>query len=91
VDQTKPFFLYYCPGANHAPHQVPEDWADKYRGQFDAGWTPTASGSTSASSSWASCRRNRAFAASRLGQSLDSLSADEKRLYAARWKYSLHS
>ena len=38
VDATKPFFLYFCPGANHAPHQVPEDWADKYRGQFDAGW-----------------------------------------------------
>jgi arylsulfatase len=38
VDATKPFFLYYCPGANHAPHQVPKDWADKYRGRFDAGW-----------------------------------------------------
>lgn len=38
VDAAKPFFLYYCPGANHAPHQVPEDWADKYLGQFDAGW-----------------------------------------------------
>ncbi len=38
VDASKPFFMYFCPGANHAPHQVPEDWTDKYRGQFDAGW-----------------------------------------------------
>ncbi len=38
VDVTKPFFMYYCPGATHAPHQVPEDWSDKYSGQFDAGW-----------------------------------------------------
>ena len=34
----KPFFLYYAPGATHAPHQVPADWRDRYRGQFDAGW-----------------------------------------------------
>ncbi|MEH3123646.1 MAG: arylsulfatase [Sphingomonas phyllosphaerae] len=35
---TKPFFLYYAPGATHAPHQVPDDWRDRYRGKFDAGW-----------------------------------------------------
>ncbi|WP_288338742.1 arylsulfatase [uncultured Sphingomonas sp.] len=34
----KPFFLYYAPGATHAPHQVPADWRDRYRGRFDAGW-----------------------------------------------------
>lgn len=38
VDKTKPFFLYYCPGATHAPHQVPADWIDHYKGKFDAGW-----------------------------------------------------
>jgi len=38
VDQTKPFFMYYCPGATHAPHQVPNDWIDMYRGKFDGGW-----------------------------------------------------
>ena len=38
VDAAKPFFLYFCPGANHAPHQVPPGWAGRYRGQFDAGW-----------------------------------------------------
>ncbi|MGN6547633.1 MAG: arylsulfatase, partial [Aureliella sp.] len=34
----KPFFVYFAPGATHAPHHVPKEWADKYRGKFDAGW-----------------------------------------------------
>ena len=35
---TKPFFVYYAPGATHAPHHVPTRWSDKYRGRFDQGW-----------------------------------------------------
>ena len=34
----KPFFLYYAPGATHAPHQVAAEWSDRYKGKFDAGW-----------------------------------------------------
>ncbi|MGH8516176.1 MAG: sulfatase-like hydrolase/transferase [Panacagrimonas sp.] len=34
----KPFFLYWTPGAVHAPHQVFQAWSDKYKGKFDAGW-----------------------------------------------------
>ncbi|MBA0884565.1 arylsulfatase [Flavobacterium undicola] len=34
----KPFFLYYAPGAVHAPHQVAEKWSDAYKGKFDEGW-----------------------------------------------------
>ncbi len=34
----KPFFLYYATGAGHAPHHVPKEWADKYKGKFDMGW-----------------------------------------------------
>jgi arylsulfatase A-like enzyme len=34
----KPFFTYFAPGATHAPHHVPKEWADKYKGQFDLGW-----------------------------------------------------
>ncbi len=34
----KPFFVYFAPGATHAPHHVPKEWIDKYRGQFDDGW-----------------------------------------------------
>ena len=38
VDPDKPFFTYFCPGACHAPHQVPEEWIEKYEGEFDMGW-----------------------------------------------------
>jgi arylsulfatase A-like enzyme len=38
VAPNKPFFMYFCPGAMHAPHQVPKEWADRYKGKFDAGW-----------------------------------------------------
>lgn len=34
----KPFFMYYAPGATHAPHHVPAEWSDKYRGRFSGGW-----------------------------------------------------
>ena len=34
----KPFFVYYAPGATHAPHHVPPEWSDKYKGRFDDGW-----------------------------------------------------
>jgi len=34
----KPFFVYFAPGATHAPHHVPKEWADRYAGQFDDGW-----------------------------------------------------
>ena len=38
VDPDKPFYLHFCPGATHAPHHVPKEWADKYAGKFDDGW-----------------------------------------------------
>ena len=34
----KPFFMYFAPGATHAPHHVPTEWSDKYKGRFDEGW-----------------------------------------------------
>jgi len=34
----KPFFLYFAPGATHAPHHVPKEWIAKYKGKFDGGW-----------------------------------------------------
>jgi arylsulfatase len=34
----KPFFIYFAPGAAHAPHHPPKKWADKYKGKFDHGW-----------------------------------------------------
>ena len=34
----KPFFMYFAPGATHAPHHVAPEWSAKYKGKFDAGW-----------------------------------------------------
>ena len=34
----KPFFMYWASGASHGPHQVPQEWIDKYKGKFDDGW-----------------------------------------------------
>jgi arylsulfatase len=38
IAPEKPFFLYYAPGACHAPHHVPREWADRFRGRFDMGY-----------------------------------------------------
>ena len=38
IDPDKPFFMYFAPQAGHAPHLVPLEWADKYKGVFDAGY-----------------------------------------------------
>ena len=35
---NKPFFVYFAPGATHAPHHVPEEWSARYKGAFDGGW-----------------------------------------------------
>jgi arylsulfatase len=83
VAPNKPFFLYFCPGAMHAPHHVPKEWADQYKGQFDDGWD---------------AYREKVFKKQKeLGitpreaelsrhdpdvQDWNSLSADEKKLYA---------
>ena len=38
VAPNKPFFMYFCTGAMHAPHHVRKEWSDKYKGKFDDGW-----------------------------------------------------
>ncbi len=79
----KPFFIYFATGAQHAPHHVPKEWADKYKGKFDDGWDAF---------------REKVFARQKqLGiipqnavlsrhdpdvQDWNKLSADERRLYA---------
>ncbi len=82
-DPTKPWFAYYSTGCSHAPHQVGVEWSDKYKGRFDGGWD---------------AYREETFARQKkLGvipadaeltprpaelPAWDSLSADEKKLYA---------
>ncbi len=38
ANPDKPFFLWYAPGATHAPHHVSKEWIDKFEGRFDSGW-----------------------------------------------------
>ena len=38
IAPDKPFFMYYCLGAGHAPHHVEPEWIERYRGKFDQGW-----------------------------------------------------
>jgi arylsulfatase A-like enzyme len=38
IDPDRPFFLYIAPSATHAPHMVPKEWSDKFKGHFDMGW-----------------------------------------------------
>jgi len=38
ANPSKPWFMWYCPGANHAPHQAPQDYIAKYKGKFDDGY-----------------------------------------------------
>ena len=38
IAPDKPFFVYFAPGATHAPHHVPKDWIAKYKGKFGQGW-----------------------------------------------------
>ncbi len=83
VAPNKPFFMYFATGAMHAPHHVRKEWSDKYKGKFDDGWE---------------AYREKTFARQKeLGivpadaelsrhdpdvQKWDSLSDDEKKLYA---------
>ena len=38
TNPSKPWFMWFCPGANHAPHHCPKDYIDKYKGKFDDGY-----------------------------------------------------
>jgi arylsulfatase len=35
---SKPWYMWFCPGANHAPHHAPKEYIDKYKGKFDTGY-----------------------------------------------------
>ena len=83
VDPDKPFYLHFCPGATHAPHHVPKEWADRYSGQFDEGWdayrTRTFARQQELGIVPASCELSRHDPDV---PEWGSLSADQRRLYA---------
>ena len=49
----KPFFIYFAPGATHAPHHVPQEWADKYKGSSTRAGTSCARETFARQKSWA--------------------------------------
>ena len=79
----KPFFAYYTPGLAHAPHQAPAEWIAKFKGQFDQGWDKVREETLA---------RQIALGVVPAGtkltprpkelQAWDSLSADQKKVYA---------
>jgi arylsulfatase len=83
VAPNKPFFMYFCPGAAHAPHHVPKEWADRYKGKFDMGWEKLREQTFKRQRELGLIPSNAEL--SRHDPDVprwDPLSADEKRLYA---------
>jgi len=83
VAPNKPFFMYFCTGAAHAPHHVPKEWADKYKGKFDKGWDAYRAEVFEKQKKLGLVPANATLSRHDPDvQDWDSLSADERRLYA---------
>ncbi len=80
---TKPWLLYYATGTAHAPHHAPKDWIAKYKGQFDQGWDKVREETLARQIKLGIVPANTQL--TKRPQQIpawDSLSADQKRLYA---------
>ena len=79
----KPFFVYFATGAQHAPHHVPKEWADKYKGKFDDGWDAFREKVFARQKELGIIPQNAALSRHDPDvQDWNKLSADERRLYA---------
>jgi arylsulfatase A-like enzyme len=83
ADADKPFFLYFAPGATHAPHQVAKEWIDKYKGKFDKGWDDYREEVFQRQQALGLIPPGTVLPPRQLGvKAWDSLSVDEKKVYA---------
>lgn len=83
VAPDKPFFMYLALGTAHAPHHVPREWADKYKGKFDAGWDAYRQQVFEKQKALGLLPENAVLSRHDPDvQDWDSLGADERRLYA---------
>jgi arylsulfatase A-like enzyme len=83
VAPNKPFFLYYAPGATHAPHQVAKEWSDLYKGKFDEGWDIFREKVFAEQKRKGIIPKNAVLPPRNSGiKPWNTLSADEKKLYA---------
>jgi len=79
----KPFFIYFAAGATHAPHHAPKEWADKYKGKFDAGWDKYREETLARQIKLGIVPPGTKLAPKpKFIKDWDTLSADEKRLFA---------
>ena len=79
----KPSFVYFAPGATHAPHHVPKEWIARWRGKFDQGWDRLREQTLARQVAMGIVPRGRRLAPKPPEiRDWDRLSADEKRLYA---------
>lgn len=79
----KPFFVYFAPGATHAPHHVPKEWIDKYKGKFDQGWDKLREETLARQKQLGMVPQNAILAPKPQGiKDWDALTADEKKLFA---------
>lgn len=80
---NKPFFTYYSPGLCHAPHHAPKEWIDKFKGQFDQGWDKLREETLARQIKLGVVPAGTKLTARPKEISAwDSLSADQKKLYA---------
>jgi arylsulfatase A-like enzyme len=79
----KPFFVYFAPGAVHAPHQVEKEWIEKYKGRFDEGWDKLREEILAKQKQLGVVPQNTKLARKpRAIKDWNSLSPDEKKLFA---------
>lgn len=83
IAPDKPYFLYVAPGATHAPHQAPQSWIDKFKGQFDMGWDAYREQALERQKKLGVVPKDTKLTTRSKGlPAWDSLNADQKRLYA---------
>jgi arylsulfatase len=82
VAPDKPFFLYYAPGATHAPHHPRKEWIEKYKGKFDQGWDHVREETLARQKQMGIFPANADLTARSAGiPAWESLNADQKKLY----------
>ncbi|MFV0290561.1 MAG: arylsulfatase [Mangrovibacterium sp.] len=83
IDPNKPYFIYFATGAAHAPLHAPKSWITKFKGQFDEGWDVMREHTLARQKSMGVVPENTQLSARPESiPAWDSLSADEKKLYA---------
>ncbi|MCK6459658.1 MAG: arylsulfatase [Planctomycetes bacterium] len=79
----KPFFVYYAPGATHAPHHVPKERIAKWKGRFDQGWDKVREETLARQIELGVVPKGTKLAGKPEAiKDWDALSEDEKRLFA---------